>query len=121
MNSAFYSSSIKELSDQTPEAILGRLAKQNPFALDALQRNAWLSQIDFVQTQLGGLAGWIAFEFSIPRMGKRADAVLITSGIVFVLEFKVGSQHFDAAAADQAVDYALDLKNFHAGSHDRPI
>jgi hypothetical protein len=121
MNSAFYTSSIKEFVDQTPEAILGRLAKQNPFALDALQRNAWLSQIDFVQTQLGGLAGWIAFEFSIPRMGKRADAVLITSGIVFVLEFKVGSQHFDAAASDQAVDYALDLKNFHAGSHDRPI
>ena len=121
MNSSFYSSSIRELVDQTPEAVLGHLAKQSPFSLDALQRNAWLSQIDFVQTQLGGLAGWIAFEFSIPRMGKRVDVVLITSGIVFVLEFKVGSQHFDAAASDQAVDYALDLKNFHAGSHDRPI
>jgi hypothetical protein len=121
MSSAFYSSSIKELVDQTPEAILGHLAKKNPFALDALQRNAWLSQIDFVQTQLGGLAGWIAFEFAIPRMGKRADLVLITSGIVFILEFKVGSQHFDASASDQAVDYALDLKNFHAGSHDRLI
>jgi hypothetical protein len=121
MNSAFYSSSIKVLVDQTPETVLGHLAKQNPFALDALQRNAWLSQIELVQTQLGTLDGWIAFEFSIPRMGKRADVVLTTGGFVFVIEFKVGSYQFDAAAFDQAVDYAVDLKNFHAGSHDRRI
>jgi hypothetical protein len=75
MNSAFYSSSIKDLVDQTPETVLGYLAKPNPFSLDALQRNAWVSQIDLVRAQLGGLEGWIAFEFAIPRMGKRADVV----------------------------------------------
>jgi hypothetical protein len=37
------------------------------------------------------------------------------------LEFKVGTEQFDNAALDQVVDYALDLKNFHSGSHDRPI
>ena len=121
MNGAFYSNSIKGLLDQTPEAILGYLAKQNPFALDPLQRNAWLTQISLLQLQFGGLDGWIAFEFAIPRMGKRADVVLVTAGIVFVLEFKVGSYEFDAAAVDQAIDYALDLKNFHAGSHARRI
>lgn len=121
MNGAFYSSSIRELVDLTPDAILGRLAKQNPFALDALQRNAWLSQIELARAQFGGLDGWIAFEFAIPRMGKRADVVVTTAGIVFVIEFKVGSDQFDAAALDQVVDYALDLKNFHAGSHDRRI
>jgi hypothetical protein len=52
---------------------------------------------------------------------KRADVVLIIAGVIFVLEFKVGSQQFDAAASDQVVDYALDLKNFHAGSHARQI
>ncbi len=98
MNGSFYSSSIKDLVDQSSETVLGYLAKQNPFALDALQRNAWLSQIDLVRTQLGALEGWVAFEFAIPRMGKRADVVLVAAGIVFVLEFKVGSQHFDAAA-----------------------
>jgi hypothetical protein len=121
MNGAFYSNSIKDLLDQTPEAILGHLAKQNPFALDPLQRNAWLTQISLVRSQFGGLDGWVAFEFAIPRMGKRADAVLIIAGIVFVLEFKVGSGQFDATAVDQVVDYALDLKNFHAGSHNRRI
>ena len=121
MNSSFYSSSIRDLVDQGSETVLGHLAKQNPFALDALQRNAWLSQIDLVCTHLGALDGWIAFEFAIPRMGKRADVVLIAAGIVFVVEFKVGSHQFEAAASDQVVDYALDLKNFHAGSHDRRI
>jgi hypothetical protein len=121
MNNSFYSSSIKDLVDQGSETVLGHLAKQNPFVLDALQRNAWLSEIDLVRSKLGALDGWVAFEFSIPRMGKRADVVLVTAGIVFVLEFKVGSQHFEAAATDQVVDYALDLKNFHAGSHDRRI
>ncbi|MGY3610776.1 MULTISPECIES: DNA/RNA helicase domain-containing protein [unclassified Bradyrhizobium] len=89
--------------------------------MDALQRNAWLGQIDIVRRQLRGLNGWIAFEFAIPRMGKRADVVLVTAGFVFVIEFKVGSHQFDAAAFDQVMDYALDLKNFHAGSHDRRI
>ena len=80
-----------------------------------------LARLISSETQLGALDGWIAFEFAIPRMGKRADVVLVAAGIVFVVEFKVGSQHFDAAASDQVVDYALDLKNFHAGSHDRRI
>ncbi|MCE2832726.1 MAG: DUF2075 domain-containing protein [Oxalobacteraceae bacterium] len=67
------------------------------------------------------LKGWIYFEFSIPRMGKRADVVLLIGGIVFVIEFKVGSHSFDSYAIEQAHDYALDLKNFHLGSHNAPI
>jgi hypothetical protein len=37
--------------------------------------------------------------------------------VIFVLEFKVGEREFRAAAIDQVYDYALDLKNFHEGSH----
>jgi len=51
-------------------------------------------------------------------MGKRADCILFINSCVFVLEFKVGSSSFDRFAIDQAYDYALDLKNFHLGSHD---
>jgi hypothetical protein len=122
MHNAYYLAFINDFVAQGPRAVLGELAKSNPFALDPLQRNAWLSQIELLQAHLAGLTpGWIAFEFSIPRMGKRVDAVLVTAGIVFVVEFKVGSRQFDLAAIDQVVDYALDLKNFHAGSHDRRI
>jgi hypothetical protein len=121
MNSSFYSSSIKELVDQSPETILGHLAKHNSFSLEALQRNAWLAQIPILQRELTGLAsGWVAFEFAIPRMGKRADNVILFGDVVFVLEFKVGTEEFDNSAKDQVIDYALDLKNFHSGSHDRP-
>src|SRR6266478_1289916 len=72
MTNSHYSSSIKELVDQSPETILGHLAKQNSFSLQALQRNAWLAQISILKRELPGLApGWVAFEFAIPRMGKR--------------------------------------------------
>ena len=122
MNSSFYCSSIKDLVEQSPETILGHLTKQNPFSLEALQRNAWLTQISILRRELQGLAsGWVAFEFAIPRMGKRADNIVLLGGVIFVLEFKVGTEQFDNAALDQVVDYALDLKNFHGGSYGRPI
>jgi len=33
----------------------------------------------------------------------------------------MGTGHFDASAINQVTDYALDLKNFHAGSHARRL
>jgi hypothetical protein len=54
-------------------------------------------------------------------MGKRADVVSLHSGTVFVVEYKVGATEYERSAVPQVVDYALDLKNFHAGSHELPI
>lgn len=54
-------------------------------------------------------------------MGKRIDAVLLIDGIVFVVEFKVGSEEFTGADINQVWDYALDLKYFHEESHHLPI
>ncbi len=101
--------------------MIGRLASANEFSLEATQRDAWRAQIDLLQRQLAGLAGFIAFEFSIPRMGRRIDVVLLIGPVVFVIEFKVGERAFDSAALEQVWDYALDLKNFHEGSHAAPI
>ena len=50
-------------------------------------------------------------------MGRRVDVILIYSGIVFVLEFKVGDDKYPKYAIDQVLDYAIDLKNFQEGSH----
>ena len=44
-------------------------------------------------------------------MGKRADVVLLTGGIVFVLEYKAGETSYPRHALDQALDYTTDLKN----------
>jgi hypothetical protein len=54
-------------------------------------------------------------------MGRRADAIVLLKGVIFVIEFKIGADDFDAGAVDQAIDYCLDLKNFHEGSHTQPL
>jgi hypothetical protein len=68
-----------------------------------------------------GGGSWIHLEFDIPRLGRRVDAVLVTPAAVVPIEFKVGARSFDRPDYEQAWDYALDLKNFHAPSHSAPI
>lgn len=122
MEVAYYQSSLTEFTAADPAAILGILTRYHGFALEHQQRGAWETQISLLQAALtGNTDGHILFEFAIPRMGKRADVVLLIGGVVLVLEFKVGSDTFDRHAIEQAHDYALDLKNFHKGSHDLPI
>ncbi len=58
----------------------------------------------------------VLFEYLIPRMGKRADNVLLIGNTVLAIEFKVGATTYERNAVKQAIDYALDLKNFHGGS-----
>jgi hypothetical protein len=65
--------------------------------------------------------GAIYFEYSIPRMGKRIDVVLLIGPAIFILEFKIGEKEFLSYAIDQVWDYALDLKNFHESSHEHLI
>lgn len=114
---AWYSSFIDDFRASTTEAILGTLAKNGSFAMLETQRDAWVTEIELLRERLHGLRGAIFFEFSIPRMGRRIDVVLLIAGVIFVLEFKVGASTFDGAAIDQVWDYALDLKNFHEASH----
>ena len=47
--------------------------------------------------------------------------MLVTSTAVIPIEFKVGAKKFQQADYEQAWDYGLDLKNFHAPSHAAPI
>jgi hypothetical protein len=114
---AWYASSIDDFRASTTETILGTLAKNGSFAMLETQRDAWVAEIEFLRERLNGLSGAIFFEFSIPRMGRRIDVVLLIAGVLFVVEFKVGASTFDGAAIDQVWDYALDLKNFHEASH----
>lgn len=54
-------------------------------------------------------------------MGKRVDVILTIDNVVLVLEFKTFEQKSSYEAIIQVWDYALDLKNFHEGSLNRPI
>ena len=118
---AWYSATIAEFLVEESVTILGKLSKNNEFALLQSQREAWLAQIRFLQENLVNLKGALFLEFNIPRMGRRIDVVLLIGAVVFVVEFKVGENAFDRAALEQVWDYALDLKNFHKASHDPSI
>ncbi len=78
-------------------------------------------QIIILKSILKPYQGAIYFEYSIPRMGRRIDAVVIIQHVIFVLEFKIGETDFLNSAIDQVWDYALDLKNFHETSHNHFI
>ena len=117
MSRAWYEASIDAFLAANRDAVLGRLAANGQFNADRSQIVAWLRQIDLLKEWLTGMRGAIFLEFSIPRMGRRIDAVVLVGSFVLVIEFKVGASEFDAAAIEQVWDYALDLKNFHEGSH----
>ena len=113
----WYGASIPDFLSANFDAVVGELVRNSSFAVLPTQRDAWLGQIRFLQSQLAGLSGSIFFEFNIPRMGRRIDVVLVVGPVVFAIEFKVGEKTLDRAAIDQVWDYALDLKNFHEASH----
>jgi hypothetical protein len=120
--SAYYHNNISKFRATPDDEIVGTLARKSSFSTSIEQERAWRGQIPILKSALRDYeAGTIFLELTIPRIGKRADAVLIVSGVVIVIEFKVGADSFDSAAIAQAYDYALDLKNFHQGSHNCPI
>ena len=122
MERFFYQNNIAGFFADSEDTILGTLARSNSFDLIDLQRNAWIYEIVFLKNLLRNKSsGQIIFEYSIPRLGKRIDAVLLLHGIVFVLEFKVGAAEYSRQDLEQVWDYALDLKNFHEASRNLTI
>lgn len=83
MNRYFYADSITNFVGSSENEILGALAAENSFDLVDLQRNAWQFEIQMLKEILRNKAdGQILFEYSIPRLGKRIDVVLLLQGIV---------------------------------------
>jgi len=116
MKRHYFSESIKTFCSLSVEEIIGILILNNEFSSERTQTEAWVRQIEILQPLLIGFKGSIFFEYSIPRMGKRIDVVLIIENVIFILEFKVGEKEYLQAAVDQVWDYSLDLKNFHETS-----
>jgi hypothetical protein len=110
------------LAAADPEAVFGRLAANSPFDVVQAQSGAWRVQIAQLQALGAELPGaHIFLEFAIPRMGRRADAIIVVGGLVFVLEYKVGAAEFARHALLQVQGYGLDLAHFHETSRYLPI
>src|SRR5262245_651300 len=101
MTRFYYSRSIRELVSASMGSVLGELDLRHGFDLQEQQRNAWREQIEKLQAWLADVEGHIYFEFSIPRMGKRIDSVVLSGAVIFAIELKVGDKAFRSHAVDQ--------------------
>lgn len=117
----YYSASIEQFLRQSKEEILGIIHENNISAdVSILQINTWEEEIRILKEQLAFFnEGRVIFEYTIPRMGKRVDAVVLYKNIVFLLEFKCGDTEYRSSTYDQVYDYALDLRNFQKESHNK--
>ena len=119
-----YNTNISEFLSKDKETILGILHSNYHGEALTTTSEAWIGEIEILQKVINDLNiddGQIIFEYDIPRLGKRIDVVLLIRGIIFCLEFKVGQKDILLNDMDQALDYALDLKNFHKYSEDKII
>lgn len=121
MKRSYYQNTTINFISEEVNSIFGQLAKNHQHDLEDQQKNAWLKQIKFLKSWLKDIQGNVYFEFSIPRMGKRVDNIIISNNVIFVIEFKVGESHYSRDAQYQTIDYCLDLLNFHEGSHNKTI
>lgn len=122
MTRSYYSNTVSDFLIDNTDNILGRLIRNHHFSTENLQRNSWIEQIKLLKNELTPFKrGHICFEFTIPRMGKRVDNILILNDYIFVIEFKVGETEYHRHAIEQTIDYCLDLQNFHEGSHHQKI
>lgn len=118
---AYYSAPIVEFLQQSNSEIIGIIHSNDIFTETTIQQsNTWESEVQILKEQLCTfLDGRIIFEYTIPRMGKRVDAVVLYKHIVFLLEFKCGDSVYRQSTYDQVYDYALDLRNFQKESHNK--
>lgn len=117
-----YGARFEDFVQASAAEILGELTQRAGGDLDLTQNNAWQEEIEILKAldlpESERTSAKIYFEYTIPRLGRRADVILLVGHVLFILEFKAGESQFNATALDQVWDYALDLKNFHDASHD---
>ena len=121
MSRSYSSNTLHAFLQSNPRTILGELTDAESFEINTRTIDAWKGEIALIQDTLKGVDGHIHLEYIIPRMGKRVDVLLIIQNVIFLLEFKVGTDTYDASAVNQVVDYTLDMQNFHEGSHHQII
>ena len=118
---AYYSSTIEEFLHKPNSEIFGIIHSNDISAETTIQQsNTWEQEIVILKDQLRDFSeGRIVFEYTIPRMAKRVDVVVLHKNIIFVIEFKCGDDEYRSSTYEQVYDYALDLRNFQKQSHDK--
>lgn len=123
-NRCFYQADITKFLAEDTNSIFGKMSLADEMDTASTQKFAWEQEITIMKQVLAPYSKeqtHIIFEYTIPRLGKRIDVVVLLRERIFVVEFKAGEEEFKHQDVDQVLDYALDLKNFHQGSADRWI
>ncbi|HLY19412.1 MAG TPA: DNA/RNA helicase domain-containing protein [Bryobacteraceae bacterium] len=130
---AYLRRTVDEFISEEPNAVIGIL--QQAYACDGFvsqytrQTQAWDQVIPELQRVFAQLLrsrpeakDWtILLEYPLYRLRRRIDAVVLADGLIVVVECKVGADVFTTADRRQVEEYALDLRDFHAQSHQRKI
>ncbi len=128
-----FDSSVDEFLNTNADQIIGILAqsieKSGIESQRSLQFSVWNRQIDILKTafrelsqrNFHALTYHIILEYRIPRRQKRPDVIILANDRIIVIEFKVGTSTYDASSKWQVIDYAMNLRDFHAASSDRAI
>lgn len=98
MKQAYYSSSVDSFLLLKDEEIIGRLnLAGTAFASQwTITTTSWESSIQLLKNSLheliaenSSVENWhILLEYDIPRLGRRIDAVLLATDVIFVIEYK---------------------------------
>ena len=81
---AYYSASISQFSQQSKSEILGVIHSNDISAETTIQQsNTWEQEVSILKEQLQCLCdGRVIFEYTIPRMGKRVDVVVLYKNMI---------------------------------------
>lgn len=117
----YYSDTITDFLQKEDMVVIGKLALAYSYDINDETKMSWLEELRVMRSVLKNYKnrGSVYFEYNIPRMGRRADVIVLIDDVVFVIEFKTRKSKFTHEAVTQVWDYALDLKNFQEGSRKR--
>ena len=88
INRYFYKSSFLDFCTSPIDTIFGRMSISDEMDTSSTQKYAWYEEIEIMQKVLkpwiDDRNGEIIFEYSIPRLGKRIDIVVLENIKIFL-------------------------------------
>ena len=99
----YYSNSIDGFLRTSTNEIVGMLTLASQHDINDETSNSWVEEIESLRNILVPYKdrGSIYFEYNIPRMGRRADVILLIDELVFILEYKTAGSKFAYDARTQ--------------------
>lgn len=81
----YYSDTISMFLTRNTDEIIGKLTLASQHDINDETANSWVEEIDSLRNVLTTYKdrGSVYFEYNIPRMGRRADVILVIDEIVF--------------------------------------